>query len=146
MASRVLDCSCCRPGQGRGGAGRLRGSDVQVTEGSGKALVLAVGEDSEWGRTMAMVMGQAGNTPLQEALTTLAAAIGKVGLSVGVLCFIVLFIRCAAACCRPEWAHCMPIQRQRSHSACSLAQCGCACNSSVELTCCPKPALPCNLI
>ena len=65
----------------------------QVTEGSGKALVLAVGEDSEWGRTMAMVMGEAGDTPLQEALTTLAAAIGKVGLAVGVLCFFVLLIR-----------------------------------------------------
>lgn len=69
---------------------------MQVTEGSGKALVLAVGTDSEWGRTMAMVCGEAGNTPLQEALTTLAAAIGKVGLAVGVLCFVVLLIRCGA--------------------------------------------------
>lgn len=68
-------------------------SGTQVTEGSGKALVLAVGTDSEWGRTMAMVCGEAGNTPLQEALTTLAAAIGKVGLAVGVLCFVVLLIR-----------------------------------------------------
>ena len=71
--------------------------DAQISEGSGRALVLAVGQDSEWGRTMALVMGQGGVTPLQEALTTLAAAIGKVGLAVGVLCFVVLFVRCAKA-------------------------------------------------
>ena len=66
---------------------------TQVSEGSGTMLVTAVGVHSEWGRTMAMVVGEAGSTPLQEALTVLAQAVGKVGLAVGVLCFIVLMIR-----------------------------------------------------
>ena len=56
-------------------------------------LVTAVGVHSEWGRTMALVAGESHDTPLQEALGTLAAAIGKVGLAVGVLCFVVLMIR-----------------------------------------------------
>ena len=66
---------------------------TQVSEGSGTMLVTAVGVHSEWGRTMAMVVGETGNTPLQEALTVLAQAVGKVGLAVGVLCFIVLMVR-----------------------------------------------------
>ena len=37
----------------------------QVTEGSGRMLVVAVGENSEWGRTMALVVGEVGDTPLQ---------------------------------------------------------------------------------
>ena len=69
------------------------GFRLQVTEGSGKVLVTAVGVNSEWGKTMALVSGTSHDTPLQEALGTLAAAIGKVGLAVGVLCFVVLMIR-----------------------------------------------------
>ena len=69
----------------------------QVTEGSGAILVLAVGENSEWGKTMALVKTESADTPLQDSLGSLAAAIGKLGLAVGVLCFIVLTIRCAAA-------------------------------------------------
>ena len=66
---------------------------TQVQEGSGTMVVTAVGVHSEWGRTMAMVVGDAGTTPLQEALTVLAQAVGKVGLGVGVLCFLVLMVR-----------------------------------------------------
>lgn len=66
---------------------------AQVTEGSGRMLVLAVGEDSEWGRTMALVVGEAGDTPLQEKLGWLATAIGKLGFIVAVICFVVLMIR-----------------------------------------------------
>ena len=66
---------------------------MQVTEGSGKVLVTAVGVHSEWGKTMALVAGESHDTPLQEALGYLAGAIGKVGLAVGVLCFIVLMVR-----------------------------------------------------
>ena len=68
----------------------------QVTEGSGRMLVLAVGERSEWGRTMAMVASEPAPTPLQTSLGVLAAAIGKVGLVVGGLCFVVLLVRCAS--------------------------------------------------
>ncbi len=80
---------CCRGDRPRARA-RVR---TQVTEGSGRLLVLAVGGRSEWGRTMAMVASEAQETPLQEALGLLAAAIGKVGLLVGGVCFAVLLIR-----------------------------------------------------
>ena len=66
---------------------------LQVTEGSARMLVTAVGPDSEWGKTMAMVQGEVAETPLQMSLGTLAAAIGKVGLAVGGICFVVLMIR-----------------------------------------------------
>ena len=68
----------------------------QVTEGSGTMLVTAVGEHSEWGKTMALVRTEAADTPLQGSLAWLAAAIGKLGLTVGVLCFVVLMIRSVA--------------------------------------------------
>lgn len=68
-------------------------SGTQVSEGSGKVLVIAVGEHSEWGRTMALVVGESGETPLQEKLAVLAMAIGKIGLFVGIVCFFVLLIR-----------------------------------------------------
>lgn len=55
----------------------------------------AVGVNSEWGKTMALVAGESHDTPLQEALAILASAIGKIGLTVGVLCFVVLMIRSA---------------------------------------------------
>lgn len=56
-------------------------SGTQVSEGSGRLLVIAVGQQSEWGKTMALV-GEAGDedTPLQEKLGDMAAAIGKVRL------------------------------------------------------------------
>lgn len=69
----------------------------QVTEGSGRMLVTAVGEQSEWGRTMALVVGEAADTPLQEKLAVLATAIGKLGLTVAVICFVVLMVRCVFA-------------------------------------------------
>jgi Ca2+-transporting ATPase len=56
-------------------------------------LVTAVGENSEWGKTMALVRSESADTPLQGSLASLAAAIGKLGLAVGVLCFIVLTVR-----------------------------------------------------
>lgn len=68
---------------------------AQVTEGDGRVLVTAVGEHSEWGQTMALVVGESADTPLQEKLTVLAAAIGKVGFAVALLCFVVLMVRCA---------------------------------------------------
>lgn len=68
---------------------------LQVTEGSGAVLVVAVGENSEWGKTMALVRTESADTPLQDSLGSLAAAIGKLGLAVGFLCFVVLNIRYA---------------------------------------------------
>lgn len=74
----------------------------QITEGSGRILVTAVGVDSEWGRTMALVAEEAEETPLQVSLRALAAAIGKVGLAVGAICFVVLMIRRAPAVLNPS--------------------------------------------
>lgn len=57
-------------------------------------LIVAVGSNSEWGKTMELV-GAAGDekTPLQAKLEILASTIGKVGLAVALSCFIVLFIQ-----------------------------------------------------
>ena len=55
--------------------------------------MLAVGPNSEWGKTMALVQTEAVDTPLQGNLTQLAGAIGKIGLVAGVLCFVALMIR-----------------------------------------------------
>jgi len=68
-------------------------SGTQVIEGSGRVLVVAVGENSEWGRTMSLVVGESGETPLQEKLGVLATAIGKIGFVIAVICFLVLMIR-----------------------------------------------------
>lgn len=67
---------------------------AQVNEGSGHILVTAVGENSEWGKTMALV-GEAGSdmTPLQEKLEGVAAAVGKVGFFVAISCFIALLVK-----------------------------------------------------
>lgn len=65
---------------------------TQVSEGSGKFLVTAVGERSEWGKTMAMIMGDSEETPLQEKLGELAILIGKIGTVVAIMCFIILVI------------------------------------------------------
>lgn len=67
---------------------------LQISEGSGRILVVATGTQSEWGKTMQLV-GNAGSedTPLQEKLADLAAAIGKIGFGVAVACFIALLIK-----------------------------------------------------
>ena len=67
---------------------------LQVSEGSGKALVVAVGLNSEWGKTMTL-METAGedSTPLQAKLEVVAAGIGKVGVGVAVSCFIAMLIQ-----------------------------------------------------
>lgn len=65
----------------------------KVSEGSGKILVIAVGENSEWGKTLSLVSVEGDETPLQEKLGQLAAAIGKIGFVVALLSFFVLLIR-----------------------------------------------------
>ena len=66
---------------------------TQVTDGSGRILVVAVGEHTEWGHIFDLVTGETEETPLQEKLGDLAAAIGKIGFAVAVLSFIVLVVR-----------------------------------------------------
>ncbi|KAL3147296.1 hypothetical protein ABBQ32_002784 [Trebouxia sp. C0010 RCD-2024] len=69
-------------------------SGTQVTEGCGRVLVLAVGVNSEWGKTMAMCQSEPGETPLQEQLEKMAGGIAKLGLGVAAVCFVVLMLRC----------------------------------------------------
>ena len=73
-------------------------SGTQVTEGSGRVLIIAVGEHSEWGQTLALVTGDTEETPLQEKLGDLAAAIGKLGFFVAICSFVVLMIRSIHSC------------------------------------------------
>ena len=69
-------------------------SGTQVSEGSGRMLVVAVGAQSEWGKTMALVSEAGGeNTPLQDNLSDLAGAIAKVGFGVAAACFLALLIK-----------------------------------------------------
>lgn len=67
-------------------------SGCQVSTGSGKMLVTAVGMNSEWGITYSKLTEERDPTPLQEMLTTLAKMVGYVGMSVAALLFIVLTI------------------------------------------------------
>lgn len=57
-------------------------------------LVLAVGPHSEWGRTLALVVKEPENTPLQDKLWALAKVIAIIGLVTAVVCFIALLVRC----------------------------------------------------
>ena len=56
-------------------------------------VVIAVGLNSEHGKTTSLVMTESEDTPLQETLGVLATGVGKIGLAVGCICFVVLLIR-----------------------------------------------------
>jgi len=67
-------------------------SGCQITTGSGKMLVTAVGMNSEWGITYSKLTEERDPTPLQEMLAQLAKMVGYVGMSIAALLFIVLTI------------------------------------------------------
>jgi hypothetical protein len=93
---------------------------AQITEGAGKILVLAVGEQSDWGRTMALVVGEPEDTPLQEKLGGLAAAISKAGLAVAAISFVVLMTRWAAS---HSFIQPMQLLSAASHRPCNTLGC-----------------------
>lgn len=67
---------------------------TRVVDGMCTMLVLAVGEATEWGQTMATVATQEQeDTPLQKKLASLARLIGYVGITVAVLNFVALTIK-----------------------------------------------------
>ena len=70
-------------------------SGGKVVEGSGRYLVTAVGQRSQYGRLMMALQGDPENTPLQLKLNRMAEIIAWLGASAGLLLFIVLFIRFA---------------------------------------------------
>lgn len=61
-----------------------------VTKGAGKMLVMRVGEQSEWGQLLKNLQPNEDNTPLQDKLEDVVVAIGKVGVVVAVIVFVVL--------------------------------------------------------
>jgi magnesium-transporting ATPase (P-type) len=65
-------------------------SGCMVTEGSGKAIVVAVGEQSQYGKIRALMISEDEATPLQAKLEDLAELIGKIGLGAAVITLIVL--------------------------------------------------------
>eukprot|EP00475_Leptophrys_vorax_P001529 TRINITY_DN10839_c0_g1_i4.p1 TRINITY_DN10839_c0_g1~~TRINITY_DN10839_c0_g1_i4.p1 ORF type:complete len:975 (+),score=140.04 TRINITY_DN10839_c0_g1_i4:69-2927(+) len=71
-------------------------SGCKVLDGYGTMVITAVGTNTEWGRVMATINNdEDSETPLQVRLNGLATSIGKLGLVVAVLVFIVLIIRYA---------------------------------------------------
>ncbi|GLJ31007.1 hypothetical protein SUGI_0619870 [Cryptomeria japonica] len=69
-------------------------SGCKVADGYGLMLVTGVGLNTEWGQIMAAITEDTGEeTPLQVRLNGTATFIGKVGLVVAALVFVVLFIR-----------------------------------------------------
>lgn len=63
-----------------------------VTKGAGKMLVMRVGEESEWGQLLKNLQPNEDNTPLQDKLEDVVVAIGKVGIAVALIVFVVLLI------------------------------------------------------
>ncbi|VFQ91157.1 unnamed protein product [Cuscuta campestris] len=69
-------------------------SGTKVQDGSAKMLVTTVGMRTEWGKLMETLSeGGEDETPLQVKLNGVATLIGKIGLAVSVLTFLVLVIR-----------------------------------------------------
>jgi len=68
-------------------------SGTTISEGTGTALVVAVGESSQWGVILSGLIVEPEDTPLQERLNRLAINIGKIGMLMAALTFTVLLIR-----------------------------------------------------
>lgn len=68
-------------------------SGGKVSEGVGTFLVTATGVNSSYGKTLMSLQDEGQTTPLQSKLNVLAEYIAKLGLSAGLLLFIVLFIK-----------------------------------------------------
>ncbi|KAI9244630.1 PMCA-type calcium-translocating P-type ATPase, partial [Sporodiniella umbellata] len=69
-------------------------SGSKVLEGVGQALVMAVGENSYFGKTMmSMRDGEAEGTPLQMKLDTLAEQIAKLGFAAAIIMLLALVIK-----------------------------------------------------
>eukprot|EP00878_Enallax_costatus_P021867 GHUV01023175.1.p1 GENE.GHUV01023175.1~~GHUV01023175.1.p1 ORF type:complete len:252 (+),score=57.28 GHUV01023175.1:650-1405(+) len=65
---------------------------MQVARGSGKLLVTAVGDASDFGKTMSLLSFPE-RTPLQEKLAHVAALVGNIGLTLAVTYLIALLIK-----------------------------------------------------
>ncbi|CAO3640447.1 unnamed protein product [Cunninghamella echinulata] len=80
-------------------------SGSKVLEGVGKCVVIAVGENSFFGKTMMSMRGQeVEGTPLQMKLDTLAEQIAKMGFAAALLMLITLVLKYViTSAVRDEW-------------------------------------------
>eukprot|EP00741_Cyanophora_paradoxa_P022041 tig00021433_g21277.t1 len=91
-------------------------SGCQVASGVGRMLIIAVGENSEWGMTMSRLAEDDDSlTPLQARLVDLAKLIGNVGVAVSVITFIALIVIWGAA-----YAQCTDVEEQWKRSQANL--------------------------
>lgn len=67
-------------------------SGTKVFKGTGRYLILVVGELSIVGKIKSTLEEDSGKTPLQEKLAALASDIGKVGLSAAILTVLAMFV------------------------------------------------------
>jgi len=65
-------------------------SGTNVTKGAGRMLVMQVGANSEWGRTLAHLATDNEPTPLQDKLEAMVIFIGKIGVIVAIAVFVIL--------------------------------------------------------
>lgn len=68
-------------------------SGTSISEGVATVLVVAVGEQSQWGVILKSLVVEPGDTPLQERLSTLAWTVGKIGIVIATLTFLVIMAR-----------------------------------------------------
>ncbi|EGE03235.1 P-type calcium ATPase [Trichophyton equinum CBS 127.97] len=68
-------------------------SGAKVSEGVGTFLVTSTGVNSSYGKTMLSLQDEGQTTPLQLKLNVLAEYIAKLGLTAGLVLFVVLFIK-----------------------------------------------------
>lgn len=67
-------------------------SGCQITAGKCRALVIAVGDSSRWGRIKARLATEPEDTPLQEKLDDMAKFIGKIGSGAGLATMVMMII------------------------------------------------------
>ncbi|KAG9396332.1 Cation-transporting P-type ATPase [Carpediemonas membranifera] len=80
-------------GVGKGTHDPILRSGSTIVSGSGTAVVIAVGTNTEWGRLMTSLSGESGLTPLQEKLDDMAKLVGYIGMGSATLTLVILGIR-----------------------------------------------------
>lgn len=73
-------------------------SGTMVVEGTGRMLVLAVGENTVENKLKKTLQQEADNTPLEEKLAILADQIGVLGMAAASITFAALFIHLMVDC------------------------------------------------
>ena len=75
-----------------------------VAEGNAKMIVVAVGEDSEFGRTIALIQTEAESTPLQKKLIRFVKYCALVAITVSATVFIAQMVRWGTETPRPSFS------------------------------------------